>query len=133
MGIISNIGKRTKSFNTLANGVGNATNILDNYETSKDADWLIFAAWVCKVGVIDVIESGQLNAQYQFAATVRGRLIRISVQEAYDMTIGRLNIYADGYGNSFCDRIEDIINGGDAFYDIDRNIPEEKKRIFQVK
>ena len=134
MGILGNIGKRTNYFNKLGNGVGHVTDILDEFESSNDYNCLLYAAWVCKVGVQENILNGQLSPQYWLCSTIRGHLTRITVQEAFGMSIGRLMaLVKNNCDKSFCDRIVEIIDGGDAFEEIDCQMPDSKRKLFQVK
>ena len=91
----------SKDYTKMANAVGNVKAILDNIEQSYTADKEVFliAAWICRVGIIDIIEKNNWTMNYKLLVRINGCNVSITFHEAYLMTIGRLSIKAEEQNN----------------------------------
>ncbi len=59
---------------------------------------------------------------------VNQRLEKMTVQDAYIKSIGRLSMIAKEMSDQDSEDILDIINGGDAFDKVDSSLSEDKKQ-----
>lgn len=130
MGLFSSIFGGAKELTRIANGVANITNLLDQYEIDDDLSFLYVSAWICRVSVIDIVERNQYPMTYKLYAPIRGHQQHIMLTEAYMLTLTRIMSKAEERGNRVKQYVQDIIDKGDAFYEIDRQLPYEQKQIF---
>ena len=56
MGFFSNLFGQAKELTKLGNAVANIRKMLDEYEDDKDPIYLVVSSWICKVGVVDMIQ-----------------------------------------------------------------------------
>lgn len=131
MGLFSSIFGGAKELTKIANGVANITNLLDQYEIDDDLSFLYVAAWICRISVIDIVERNQYPMTYKLYVPMHGHQQRIMLTEAYMLTLTRIMSKASERGTNIQRYVQDIIDKGDAFYEIDRQLPYEQKRIFQ--
>ena len=103
MGLFSKIFGGAKELTKISNGVANVTNMLDEYEIDPDLTYLYVSAWIT----------------------------RVAVMEAYGLTITRVVSKALERSSRIHDYVQDILDKKEAFYEIDRQLPEEQKRIFR--
>lgn len=133
MGFFNKLFNSTKDYNRIANAVSNVKVMLDNveYNDETDMDAFLIIAWICRVGVIDVIEKNNWPMAYRLFIPINGHHTRMTLNEAYMMSVGRLSIKAGELGNNkIKDAIMNILDKGEWFYKIDQQIPESKKAIF---
>ena len=131
MGIFSKLRRTGVDLTKVANAVVNVKQLLDNQENIgfEPAEWLL-VAWVCRVGVIDVIEKNNWPMSYKVFVPFNNKHIRMTLNEAYMMSVGRLLSKAGYLENEIEDAILDVLDKGDIFFEVDRDIPQEKKNIF---
>lgn len=123
----------SKDYAKMANAVGNVKAILDNIEQSYTADKEVFliAAWICRVGIIDIIEKNNWTMNYKLLVRINGCNVSITFHEAYLMTIGRLSIKAEEQNNEIKECVLSVLGKRDWFYQIDTIIPDEQRKLFQ--
>lgn len=131
MGIFSKIFGGAKELTRIANGVANITNLLDQYETDDDLTYLYISAWICRISILDIVEQNQFPMTYKLYAPIRGHQQHIMLTEAYMLTLTRIMSKAQERGSRVEHYVQDIIDKGDAFYEIDKQIPYEQKQIFK--
>ena len=61
MGFIKRLIGHTRDLNRMANGVANVVSLLDKYDQELDSEYLFMAAWVGRVGIQEVMESGTMT------------------------------------------------------------------------
>ena len=130
MGLFSRVTGHLKDLNSLATAVGNVIVLLDNYDVTNDNSILPIAAWICKIGVQDIMLGGNMSPMYTINIVVDHRIHKMTVHEAYMKSVGRLSMIAGEFGEQDKEYILDIINGGDAFSEVNSSLSEEKKRLF---
>lgn len=131
MGFFKKLVDSTKDYNRIANAVGNVKNILDSAEYDSDINIFLLAAWVCRVGIIDVIEKNDFPMTNKLFISINGHHTRMTIYEAYMMSVGRLSIKVGELNNNEVkDAVLDILAKGEWFYKMDKQIPESKKVIF---
>lgn len=131
MGFFKKLVDTTKDYNRIANAVGNVKNILDSAEYDSDINIFLLAAWVCRVGIIDVIEKNDFPMTNKLFISINGHNTRMTIYEAYMMSVGRLSIKVGELNNNEVkDAVLDILAKGEWFYKMDKQIPESKKVIF---
>ena len=132
MGFISNIFGQAKELTKLGNAVANIKNMLDQYEVDPDEGFLLCSAWICKVGVIDMIVKNNWAPNYVVYVPINGHQTKMYMTEVQMATIGRLkNKVSDLCDFSFEKTIDDILDGGDSFFEIDKQIPQQIRSIIQ--
>lgn len=131
MGLFSRILGGAKELTRISNGVANITNLLDQYETDDDLTYLYVSAWICRISVLDIVERNQYPMTYKLYVPLHGHQQRIMLSEAYMLTLTRIMSKGSERGSSVQQYIQDIIDKGVAFYEIDRQIPHEQKQIFK--
>lgn len=130
MGLFSKLIGGTKDNQHIAEGVSNVQRVLRDYEWSKDEDNLIMAAYITRLAILDTFEKSGYNALNVCYATIDGRLTKLSWLQANLMTYGRISTLLDSISTDTKELVEAILNKEDAFYEIDKTIPYEKKKIF---
>lgn len=130
MGFFSKIFGGAKELTRIANGVANITNLLDQYETDEDLSFLYMSAWICRISVLDIVERNQFPMTYKLFVPLRGHQQRITIAEAYLLSLSRIMSKASERSSRVQQYIQDIIDKEDAFYQIDKQIPDGKKQIF---
>ena len=131
MGLFSNFFKNTKALTRISEGVANVTNLLDQFEHDDDVSFLFFAAWVTRVAVLDVVEENNLPMSYSLFVPIHGHQTRIKISEAYMLTINRIQSKSQEVPLHDRRLITGILEKGEAFYEMDKMVPEDKKRIFK--
>jgi hypothetical protein len=134
MGLFSKFFKHTEELNKLANAVANVKKLLDDIENNSYTDlgdWLVIA-WVCRVGIIDIIENGDMLMSYKVYIPINGHNTPMTIQEAYLMSVGRLSFKSGQLSGEYRDAISSVLDKGYMFDEIDNIIPEDKKKIFKV-
>ena len=130
MGFFSRITGHIKDLNTMAIAVGNVIVLLDRYDVTNDDSVLPIAAWICKMGIQDIMVAGNMSPMYSINVVVDHRLQKMTVHEAYLKSVGRLSMIAGELGEQDKEDILDIINGGETFSEVDSYLTEDKKRQF---
>lgn len=122
-----------KSGNNMAIAVSNVIILLDHYDATNDDLVLPIAAWVCKKGIQDIMLTGNINPMCSFYVVVDRRIQKMTVHEAYTMSVGRLSMIAGELGGQDGEDIIGIINGEEAFIKVDSVLSEDDKRKFLKK
>lgn len=133
MGFFSKLTQHTKALNKIANAVANVKVMLDSIENTYNpgiGNYLV-AAWVCRAGILDIMESAEILGEYSIHVPINGHFTKMSVDEACMMSIGRLSIKAGTLDSASKDAIMDVLEKGQMFYKIDKQIPSDKKALFQ--
>lgn len=128
MGFFSRLAGHVKDLNNMAIAFGNVIALLDRYDETNDGYALLIAAWLCKRGIQDVVAAGNLSPVHTINVFVNQRLEKMTVQDAYIKSIGRLSMIAKEMSDQDSEDILDIINGGDAFDKVDSSLSEDKKQ-----
>lgn len=132
MGFLSNAFGQAKQLNKLANAVANITSVLDKFENDRDTSYLYISSWICKVGVKDVLERNQWSPNHIVYVPINGHQTKMTMLEVYISTVTRLmNIVADCCDNELQNKIDNILEGGAAFYEIDAQVPPEIKKLIE--
>lgn len=133
MGFLSKLAQGTKVLNRISNSVSNVKELLDNAEYEENGiENYFFAAWVCRVGIMDNIENLKLPVTTKISVNIKGHNTIMTLNEAYLMTVLKLYSKTADIGGEVGDAINDILDKGKLFYDIDGTIPAEKKALFQI-
>lgn len=126
MGLFSNIFGQAKELTKLGNAVANVKNMLDQYEIDPDTTFLLCAAWVCKVGVIDVMARNNWTPNNTVYVPINGHQTKMYMTEVLGITVGRLKSkVSELYDYSEEQLIADILDGGKSFHEIDSQIPQQ--------
>lgn len=133
MGFFSKVVHRIKGMNRIANSVSNVKEMLDNAEYDKySIKNYLFAAWVCRVGIMDNIENLELPMTMKISVNLKRHNTIMTLTEAYALTVGRLYFKAAYIGGEVEEAINDILDKGKLFYEVDRHIPANKRSMFQL-
>lgn len=132
MGFFSNMFGQAKELSKLGNAVANVKNMLDQYEQDPDNSFLIVAAWICKVGVNDLIIKNNWAPNYQVYVPINGHQTKMLMNEVRMHTVVRLINKASNVSDAVKDYILEIIDGGNAFYEIDRQIPYDIRKVIET-
>lgn len=100
----------------------------EEVEEFEDEDWYTIA-WICRVGIIDVIEKNNFPLYFNLYATINGHLTKLTIQEVVSMSVGRLSIKATNLDRQTQENISNILEKGSVFYEIDKIIPDEIRAI----
>lgn len=130
MGLFSKIFGGAKQLCKVGNGVANVTNLLDQYENDPDITFIYTSAWVTRIAVLDVVESNNYPMTYVLYAPIKGHQTKITLQEAYMMTVGRIYSKANSISQSVYDNVKSILDKEEGFYEIDKQMTPEIKKIF---
>lgn len=132
MGIFGNMLNQTKELTRLANAIENVNTFLDEYEHDPDPTWLYAAAWLCKVGVVDIIEKNGWPPYYKVSVNINGKRQFIQMTEVMTVTIARLSYKTSKTNNNqLQENISNILDGGTFFYKIDKQIPSPVRKIIE--
>lgn len=131
MGLFSKIANNARSFQKIANSVSNVKSILDDLEYEPDSTGYLIAAWICRVGIMDIMESSYLQPTNILFVNINGHNTKMTIMEAYMMSVGRLSTKAGTLDSELKDAILDVLDKGRWFYEIDKTIPADKRAIFQ--
>lgn len=130
MGLFSKIFGGAKELSKISNGVANVVNMLDEYESDPDLTYLYVSAWITRVAVIDVVEANEYPSHYILYAPIHGNQTKMTIMEAYGLTITRVASKALDHSPRVHDYVQDILNKKEAFYEIQRQLPQETINIF---
>lgn len=130
MGFFSTIFGGAKELTRISNGVANITNLLDQYEIDDDLTFIYVSAWICRISVLDIVERNKYPMTYKLYVPIHGHQQCIMLTEAYMLTLTRIMAKASEKSYRVQQYVQDIIDKGDAFYEIDKQIPYEQKQIF---
>ncbi len=132
MGIFSNLFGQAKELTKLGNAVANVKHLLDEYEYDDDVSYLLASAWICKVGVLDMIEKNNWAPNYIVFVPINGHQTKMTMMEVQLTTITRLMNKVKNTGDKELeDKIDDILDGGPAFYEITAQLPQEMKDVIE--
>ncbi|MGM9693622.1 MAG: hypothetical protein ACI3YC_01255 [Alloprevotella sp.] len=131
MGLFSKIFSGAKELTKISNGVANVTKMLDEYESDPDLTYLYVSAWITRVAIIDVVEANKFPSYNVLYAPIHGKQIKMTIMEAYGLTMTRVLSKALERSSRIHGYVQDILDKEDAFYEIDRQLSEDQKRIFR--
>lgn len=131
MGLFSSIFGGAKELNRIANGVANITNFLDEYEIDNDLTYLYTSAWICRISVLDIVERNQYPMTYKLYASMHGHYQRMTIMESYMLTISRIMNKAEERGDVVKKNVQEILDRGNTFFEIDKQIPNKLRQIFK--
>ena len=120
--------RRHKPLTRVGNAVYMVDKLLKNMEKDPSLvhDNLMLAAWVCKRSVID---NETFPPGTTLAVTMGYKMRVITYEQAITLTLGRLGEAAASHP-SMMGLVSEILYGGQAFYDLDSMIPDDKKSKF---
>ena len=125
MGFFSNMFSQAKELTKLGNATANIKNMLDQYERDPDVSFLLCAAWICKIGIIDLMVKNHWTPNCIVYVPINGHQTKMYMTEVQLSTISRLkNKVAGLYDVSFAEIIDDILDGGPSFYEFDAKMPQ---------
>jgi hypothetical protein len=130
MGLFSKIFGGVKELTKISNGVANVIHMLDEYESDPDLTYLYISAWITRVAVIDVVEANEYPSHYILYAPIYGTQTKITIMEAYGLTIARVASKALDCSPRVHDYVKDILDKKEAFYEIQRQLPQETINMF---
>ena len=130
MGLFSKIYRTAKGLTKIGNGVTNVSNLLDQYEYTPDVSFLYVSAWISRVAIIETMETNEFPMSYSLVAHIEGKRRRMTLYQAYMLSIGRLMSKAGKRSQQVCNTIQEILDKGDAFYKIDAQISYGQKKTF---
>lgn len=132
MGFFSNLFGQAKELTKLSNSVVNIKNMLDKYEYDKDISYLIISSWICKVGVLDMIQANHWPSYYSVYVPINGHQTKMSMAEVQLATVGRLlKKVSDNEDDDLEEKINDVLEGGPFFDEINSKIPQRVKDIIE--
>lgn len=121
-----------KELNRLANGVSAVKQILDQYEQDPDVTWILVAAWLCKAGVLDVIERNNWPLYNIFYVEINGHMTKMTISEGIMYSVTRLRNKTEEIGDFRLKRqVDGILDGDPSFDEIDNQIPENIRKVIQ--
>lgn len=131
MGLFSKIFGGAKELTKISNGVAMVTKMLDEYESDPDLTYLYLSAWITRVAIIDVAEANKFPPYNILYAPIHGHQIKMTIMEAYGLTITRVVSKALERSSRIHDYVQDILDKKETFYEIDEQLSEEQKRMFR--
>lgn len=132
MGLFSNLLGQAKELSKLGNAAANIKNMLDRYESDKDVSYLLVSAWICKVGILDMIMANNWARNYVAYVPFDGHQRKMSLEEILSSTVYRLMDCVCAYGNKNIEKtIRDVLQGGMSFYVLDDQIPQQIKDVIE--
>ena len=81
MGFFSSLFGQAKELTKLGNSVANVKNMLDQFESDPDNTFLSCSAWICKVGIIDLIEKYGWAPNYVVYVPINGHQTKMYMTE----------------------------------------------------
>lgn len=130
MGLFSNMFGQAKELTKLGNAVANIKNMLVQYESDPDTSFLLVSAWICKVGVTDLIEKNNWLPNYRVYVPINGHQTKMYMNEVLLSTVGRLKSKVSStYDSELEQTIDDILEGGKSFTQVDSQIPQKIREI----
>lgn len=133
VGIFSNLFgfEQANELTRLGNAAANVKNFLDRYEDDNDVSYLIVSSWICKVGVIDMIQKNHWPPNYIVYVSINGHQTKMSMADVQLATIARLMKKVSIFGDDDLEeKIKDVLEGGPSFYELDSKLPQEIKNKF---
>ncbi len=132
MGFFNNLFGGAKDLNKVANAVKMVKSILNTVEYEPDDMEYLFAAWICRVGIIDIVEKNNWPMTYKVTVIDKGAVSTMTLFETHAMTIGRLTAKVEEIDDDeIKDAVDDILKKGDMFYTVNNKVPEDTKKIFK--
>ncbi len=132
MGFFSKLTGSVFDLNNLAIAVGNVIVLLDEYDLTREMSLLPIAGWICKKGIQDMMETGQIDPTLVIGVMVNCRLQRMSVMEACTKSVGRYQMIAAELSEQEEEEMLDILNGGEGFKDIEASLtPQDQKKLLK--
>lgn len=132
MGFFNNLFSGAKDLNKVANAVKMVRSILNTVEYEPNDMAYLFAAWICRIGIIDVVEKNNWPMTYKVTVIDKGAVSTMTLFEAHAMTIGRLTAKVKGIDDDeIKNAVDDILEKGNMFYTMDSKVPEDTKKIFK--
>ena len=125
MGFFSKLFKHTKDLNKVTGAAELAISYLSLYEKGNDFDNLCAAAWIIRVGVLDIIEENNWQPSFNIAITIDGRTTLTTVMMLRKLTYGRVLDFVESLTLMEQNIINSIFNKGKFFYNIESRMPEE--------
>lgn len=130
MGLFGRIIKGGYEFNKLAKVIGRVIDLLDAYEIDHDFSMLCEAAWLCRLGIIDKMEKYHFGMNATIYVPIQGSLHKMILNEAFMCSIGKLSAKSNKLLEGQKETIEDIMEKGQSFYALDKQIPYEEKKKY---
>ena len=90
MGLINKYIRAAKDNEHIANGVSTVLRCLDDYAQNKDANTLIFAAYITRLSILDTFEKSGYYASYICYSNINGKLTQITWLQANLLTYGKI-------------------------------------------
>ncbi len=116
--------------NKFANSVGQVIEKLDFYEQTGDSDYLLIAAWVCRIGIMDPLEKGTITPNGVVFVPLSSGLTKMRISEAIARSAGRLMTKVSNMCDTDQNVINEILERGRTFYNIDKQMDYETKKKY---
>ena len=127
MGFFSRLSGHIRDLDNMSIAVGNVVSILNKYDTTEDFELLAIAAWLCKVGVRDIMLTGEMSPVYNINVIIDKHIKKMKVYEDLNISVGRLTMITEELSEDNKHYILDIFNGGDSFVEFDSMLSQEQK------
>lgn len=110
----------------IANAHDAAYRCFDTYEEVYDITCLKTAAWFIKAGVIDLADKHRISP----SQPLMGKMVRSTVGFTATSSIRTLSIYMNYLDKGDSEYLQDIIDGGKAFYEVESEVPSHIKKKY---
>lgn len=130
MGLINKYIRAAKDNEHIANGVSTVLRCLDDYAQNKDANTLIFAAYITRLSILDTFEKSGYYASYICYSNINGKLTQITWLQANLLTYGKICELIESSNSDLKDFIKSIFDRAEAFDAVDKIIPDKDKESF---
>lgn len=128
MGIIKALfGGGGTAFNRLAKALKEVYDNVNSYNLSHNIEYLYKAAWIMKYGVYNSIEKWNWNMSSKIFIPDYQVLGRIPLTQAMLIAIGKISKAKENLPSEENEYIEQILEGGKAYYDTIKFIPMDLK------
>ena len=130
MGLFNNL-KRGVVLANIADAHDAAYRCFDTYDEIVDVNCLKTAAWFIKAGVIDLTDKYGFGMTQPIKIQIMGRLVDSTVGFTVQSTIHTLLKYMSELDEDERDYIQDIMDGGKAFREVEYEIPNNIRKKYE--
>jgi len=108
-----------------------ALGLLDNYQQTSDIDFLHLAAWIFREGIFTPIEELGCAPTTPIYFMASGQRVNMTIDKATSLTYQRLMSYAENLSEDDQAVLEDILEGGEIFDEINAKMTDDvRNRLF---
>jgi len=130
MGIFSKLFGGARSLTRMADATSTVVTLLNDYEQERNDDYLLAAAWVCRVAILQVARDEGYDDDFEVGVKLDGHIRRLPLSELRRLTVHRVETLSARRSPQLRATVAGVLGGGKALERVQSALPDVLKQKF---